>query len=1000
MSGQLLSADLRQINQKYKALLESLNEHGESGSGKTTPVPTEVGTAQYGTSSAATSESNTTEESSSSEMDSTMPSSDELTNSTCPCVSSPKGKSSGKSSGKPSKSEKQKPSQRRYLNMPRINTEEVVDFSHVGYQTHGKPGSPIARPPKPAVSVLSRVKSLREKFEGANAKKDEPFQSMSRKGSIISFPESRYESNHNRLQKEIGPRYSMGKLRASMQMPFSKGRVVVPKLRKPSSCPAGKAVNTKSGKLGKLGKMSKDKRRSYGKPSIGRQQSKQSQKQQDSSMWTLPSVWKQQQQESGPKLPKGRKSKIQQSPESPKALEEELQLMSQLDQREANLSGVINRNENYMEHSNRVLSDMKQEMRNSMDVLVHSMQAEMTAVEETMKGQMLAAHSRIQRETDSMRQSVSRYKAIRKTLKENLTQSVPMRRRSVELMAQQMPKGDGWTGSQNPIQLHSEVEWQSIVNQFKNQISKMMDVSLEVSADSRQSPRRSSKPVEYRGGFRVGRQPDKNDVSLYDFLGPASQEQGQRENTPEMYQGPSEDSDNPDVAMDQQQNEDEDEQRLYPNLVRRRKQQNLVKERLYPKNPMPIAGRGEAKDHDLGKQTHTAVAVKNENSGEFASPSQRNEEQAREQAREHAREQAREQVDQQVSGGPDMGTREISNFNEIRDIELNVLCITKEADIHFCELTAKLPFNKSNEENKRKRRPKKMIWAEVPKESGLVKSDRHHVKYPSFVYHKQSNEMYRFGGVVNGTQLNRSEKYHVPSNQWTTLRPDPLARQDALSLLLTDDTIINIGGAANVRWNSVQDQQVVRNWKFFDKLTIYDLQSQTWRQYHQSMKKLRHMQEARYSFAGLSMAGKKNVVVFGGNGIKGRMSSVEMYDYSENEWTYLEPMPVVKAKHAAVWYGEGAIIAGGDLKSESKQCYQMDLHRNQWMKLPELNEKRSRPVLQANLEKSCVIAAGDSHDLKSFEILDLRVNAAVWMLSEIESHPGAMEYRAGMIALS
>ena len=140
-------------------------------------------------------------------------------------------------------------------------------------------------------------------------------------------------------------------------------------------------------------------------------------------------------------------------------------------------------------------------------------------------------------------------------------------------------------------------------------------------------------------------------------------------------------------------------------------------------------------------------------------------------------------------------------------------------------------------------------------------------------------------------------------------------------------------------------------------------------------------------------------MVFGGNGVKGRMKSVEMYDYVDNEWTSLESMPIKKAKHAAAWYGDSAIIVGGDLKSAPQKCFQMDLRRNQWFKLPDLNQKRSRPVLQANMDKSCIIVAGNSHDLKSFEVLDLRVDAAKWMLSRVESHPGALEYRAGMIAL-
>ena len=645
--------------------------------------------------------------------------------------------------------------------------------------------------------------------------------------------------------------------------------------------------------------------------------SQQKLQRQDPSMWKSRAVWKQEFDGEGPKKQQSKTSKAS------TPLAKEIQLMGHLDQRESNLISVIDRNENYIINNNRALSEMIQEIRDGMNILVHSMQAEMTAVEETMKGQVSAAHTRIYDETDSMRQLTSRYKAMKKMLKDNTNQSIPTRRRSVDLMAQQMPKDDGWTGSQRAIQLRSEVEWQSIGNQFKNQIAKMMN---------------------YFSG-----------QSVHDLLESVSIEKS-NEKICQQYHGPSEDLEEFEKQMDPR---------------------NTVEECSFQMK----ATKGEEVEQSSCKYGTSLVkkvhfAVNDESFDESSPPSPLNEKEE--------------------------STKRSGNVNELRNITLDVLCITKDAEIHFCGLKAQLPSVKSSNEKNEKRRLQRLLsaWRDAPTESSSITSHPQHAKHPSIVYHKQSNEVYRFGGVLNGTQLRRSEKYNVLSNQWTALRPDPLARQDALSLLLNNDTIINIGGAAKVRSHQVTNLPKVRKWKFLDELTIYDLQRQNWRQYHQSMKKLKVMQEARYAFAGLSILGKKNVVVFGGNGVKGRISSVEMYDYGANEWKYLEPMPVVKSRHAAVWYGDCAIIAGGDFKSESQKCYQMDLTRNQWMKLPELNQQRSRPVLHANLEKSCVIAAGDSQDLKSVEILDLRVNAAAWMLVDIKSHPRAMKYCAGMIALS
>ena len=639
----------------------------------------------------------------------------------------------------------------------------------------------------------------------------------------------------------------------------------------------------------------------------------------------------------------------------------EIQLMDQLNERESKLTGVLNRNKSYKMHNSRVLAEMKQEMRNSMDVLVHSMQNEMTAVEDTMKGQMLAAHDQMEDEAKSLRKSLGLYKAMMSTLADNRRQSIPTRRRSVDLMLQQMPKDDV-TDSQTPNQFRAEEEWQIPVNQFKNQIARMMDASLEVSPSVEVQKNVDKKRVYPKKRKIIDL--NKEQRSLYDSLESVSKRilesvskanpQKKVHQRAQQSQSPSEDSDDPYVAMDKT---------------------NTVQKHMSRMRPKQVA-KGEKVGHDSHESTKSAKQVRFalEDPGESSPPSPQIEE------------------EQSVQN---------ANVNQMREVTVDVLCITKGADMHFCELKIPLPSFYTMKNGKKTRygnrlKGKKVLWGEAPEGKQLLCG----VKHQSVVHHKQTNEVYRFGGVLKGKQLRRSEKYNIFSNQWTTLRPDPLARQEALSLVLSDDIIINIGGAAKLLMKSAREQKMVRQWKFFDTLTTYHLESQTWRQYQQSMEKLKHMKKARYGFAGLSMPEKKRVIVFGGNGFKGRMSSVEMYDYGENKWTYLASMPVVKSRHAAVWYGKDAIIAGGDLKSWSKHCYQMDLHRNHWRKLPSLNEERSRPVLQANPEKSCVVAAGDLHDFKSFEILDLRVNNAVWMLSTIESHPGAMEYGAGIIGLS
>lgn len=319
-------------------------------------------------------------------------------------------------------------------------------------------------------------------------------------------------------------------------------------------------------------------------------------------------------------------------------------------------------------------------------------------------------------------------------------------------------------------------------------------------------------------------------------------------------------------------------------------------------------------------------------------------------------------------------------------IEFSIMGITKGTDIHVLHLNADIKGRVS---------VNKSLWEVAPVSSpNRIRRSNHETKYPTTVYHPRRNEIYRFGGVLDGEQLNHADKYNIGLNQWSKVMPSNIARQDALSLLLNDSNIIVMGGAAKAKSNSSRS-----GWKVYDNVSIYNLESNSWRSVHISDRKLASMKQPRYGFAGVSIVGENKVVVFGGSGPNGRSSRTSMFDYSANRWKYLSDIPVVKSRHSAVLHQDRVIVAGGDHKSESRKCFVFDLSRNEWSSMPPLNQNRMNPVLLSTLDKSCVIAAGHGHELKSFEVLDGRTRQQRWMMTTIRDHPMGAVFKAGMIAL-
>ena len=272
--------------------------------------------------------------------------------------------------------------------------------------------------------------------------------------------------------------------------------------------------------------------------------------------------------------------------------------------------------------------------------------------------------------------------------------------------------------------------------------------------------------------------------------------------------------------------------------------------------------------------------------------------------------------------------------------------------------------------------------------------------------HPKTGYIYRFGGVLQGQQLTAAESYDFQKHEWTKLCSTPIARQDAISLMLNDNYIITLGGAAKIKpsYGNGRDSVIeIREWEFYKHVSIYDINDNSWissmddvNYTDDARNSLCCMNEARYAFCGLTLPNNK-IMVFGGNGLNGRSNTVELFDYQNNQWIYLQDLPISKARHGCCWYNDNIIIAGGDSKSDSQRCFMFDIIESKWTELPQLNEGHDRPIVKSYHEKSCVVVFGDGLQLNNFEILDERMNCDKWILSNIDNHPFNIDFRAGMI---
>lgn len=639
--------------------------------------------------------------------------------------------------------------------------------------------------------------------------------------------------------------------------------------------------------------------------------------------------------------------------------EKEFAMIARLENKEAELLRHIKNNKVKVDLTRQKVAKVKEAMEAKARKLVNTLMEEMEAAEKRMYDEMAEVSAKILEETHSICESLQRCQALKKNLKESIDQPVDnwtdLKRRSVDVIESQDREDDSIIKSVEEIEIRNDIRWQTLVDDFTRNIRDRIDVvvkfeeievqSLSVLAgdDGNAKLQENGRRGTRFGSMRGRRNNQSKDIRKVDVIPKVTSTFGTAKSKLNPQKGL--------FLMDQ---------------VTETRDVTIFDETL--NKAIPTRSRADESGEWNGGTSSGSPPRGGTLSG--GTPH---------------------------GGTPRGGTptnwmsqtiATKSPEEKTNTIGLMVVGFSKEGNVYHYDLQAKLSEGVTD--------PVTAVNSQW-KVANNNDNTRHHVKYPSVVHHPRFNEVYRFGGVLEGKQLKEVEKYNIDTQRWTQLKSGPIARQDAVSLLLNDSNIVTIGGAAK-QFNPHVD---AKEWKFYDDLSIYNLQTDVWCNMHISSQtqKLTPMNQQRYGFAGLSLMDQNKVVVFGGNGANGRLGTVEMYDYGTNKWMYLENMPISKSRHSVVSYDGQVIVAGGDKKSESQKCFLFDLPQNSWHLMPMLNQKRDRPVLKAYEDKSCVIAAGHGLELKSFEVFDKRMRQQGWMLTTIQDHPLGVGFCAGLLAL-
>ena len=163
--------------------------------------------------------------------------------------------------------------------------------------------------------------------------------------------------------------------------------------------------------------------------------------------------------------------------------------------------------------------------------------------------------------------------------------------------------------------------------------------------------------------------------------------------------------------------------------------------------------------------------------------------------------------------------------------------------------------------------------------------------------------LYLVGGLnASHLPVNTNFAYDPKTNTWTTKAPMPTARHH-LQTTIVDGKLFAIGG--RILGNGVQSEDIDASLTNFDRNEMYDPATDSWTTRE-------HMLTKRSGFTA-STGSDGYIYVFGGEGLKNDLNTVEKYDPKTDIWTYDKSMPTRRYGLDSVSVDDKIYVLGGQL---------------------------------------------------------------------------------------
>ena len=167
--------------------------------------------------------------------------------------------------------------------------------------------------------------------------------------------------------------------------------------------------------------------------------------------------------------------------------------------------------------------------------------------------------------------------------------------------------------------------------------------------------------------------------------------------------------------------------------------------------------------------------------------------------------------------------------------------------------------------------------------------------------------LYVVGGLnASDVPVSTNYAYDPKTNNWTTKTPMPTARHH-LQAVVVDGKLYAIGG--RILGDGVPSEDLDITVSNFGRNEVYDPKTDSWAT-------LNAMLTKRSGFTA-STGSDGNIYVFGGQGLRKDLDSVEKYDPKTDTWTYDKVMPTRRFGLDSVSFDDKIYVLGGQLLSNS-----------------------------------------------------------------------------------